>query len=179
MNTCIRVWDLPIRLFHWILVTAFSGAWLSSESERWQNVHHLCGYTLLGLIAFRLLWGFVGSHHARFANFVRGPAEVIGYLRSLASGQPKHYLGHNPAGAVAIVLLLALGILTGLSGWANLEEIGGHMMEELHEGFAAAMLAVAGLHVAGIVVGSLLHRENLVKAMITGTKEARHPPCAS
>jgi cytochrome b len=179
MTLRIRVWDLPTRLFHWTLLASFAGAWLTSESERLQNIHHFCGYTLIGLIVFRLLWGFVGGTHSRFSDFVRGPGEVISYLRSLVGGQPKHYLGHNPAGALAILLLLGLGLLTGLSGWANLNEIGGHWMEELHEGLAASMLAVAGLHVAGVIVGSLLHRENLVKAMITGTKETPQTPCAS
>lgn len=179
MNATVKVWDLPTRLFHWTLVASLGGAWLTSESERLQNLHHLCGYTALGLIGFRLVWGFVGNRHARFADFVRGPAEVGAYLRSIANGQPRHYIGHNPAGALAILLLLALGLLVGASGWANLNDIGGEWMEELHEGLAAAMLAVAGLHLIGVVVGSLLHRENLVKAMITGTKKTRDTPCAS
>jgi cytochrome b len=179
MTTTTRVWDLPTRLFHWLLVGSFAGAWLTSESERLQNLHHLCGYLLLGLIGFRLLWGFVGSRHARFADFVRGPTAVLDYLRSLASGQPQHYIGHNPAGAVAILLLLALGVLTGASGWMSLNDIGGEWLEELHEGLATAMLVVAGVHVAGVIVSSLLHKENLIKAMITGTKKTPETPCAS
>ncbi|MRR08990.1 cytochrome B [bacterium] len=167
----LKVWDIPTRLFHWSLALSFLGAFVTSESERLQNIHITCGYTVLGLIAFRLLWGFVGNTYARFGNFVRGPAAVLRYLRSLLDSHPEHHIGHNPAGAVAIVLLLVLGIATGLSGWANYSEIGGHAMEEVHEFCANAMMAVVILHLAGVAVSSLLHRENLVRAMITGRKQ--------
>jgi cytochrome b len=175
-QTSVKVWDIPTRLFHWSLAAAFTIAYITSESERLQNIHIICGYTVLGLIAFRLLWGIVGNANARFANFVRGPAAVMRYLRSLVSGHPEHHIGHNPAGAIAIVLLLVLGIATGLSGWANYSEIGGHAMEEVHEAFANTMLAVVLVHLAGVAVSSLLHKENLVRAMITGRKKIADKP---
>lgn len=167
----ITVWDLPTRVFHWSLAACFAGAFLTAESERWRDVHVMLGYALLGLIAFRLVWGVVGSRYARFSSFVAGPGAVGTYLRSLLSGNPEHHVGHNPAGALAILVLLGLGLLAGATGWAVYNDIGGEWVEELHEGAAYAMLAVVGLHIAGVIVSSLLHRENLVAAMITGRKQ--------
>jgi cytochrome b len=171
MTNRILVWDIPTRIFHWSLALSFATAYITAESERWRDVHVISGYLLLGLIAFRLVWGLVGSRHARFADFVRGPAAVMRYLRSLLSGRPEHHVGHNPAGAVVIVLLLALGLASGASGWATYNEIGGDLLEELHEALAGAMLALVGIHLAGVAVASFLHRENLVKAMVTGYKK--------
>ena len=170
-KTKILVWDTPVRVFHWLLVLSFAGAYLTAESERWRLVHVSLGYTMGGLVAFRILWGLLGTRYARFGSFVRGPASVLRYVRSLLSGQPEHHLGHNPAGAVAIVLLLLVSIGIVATGWASYNEVGGDWLEELHEGAANFMLAVAGLHVAGVVVSSWLHRENLVRAMVTGQKE--------
>ena len=170
MNTRILVWDLPTRLFHWLFALSFAIAFLTAESERWRDVHVLAGYVLLGLLAFRLLWGFAGSRYARFAQFVRSPRGILDYARSLLRGQPRHYLGHNPLGAVAIVGLLALGLVSGGSGWLLYEEIGDEWMEELHETASNAMLALVVLHIAGVGLASWLHRENLLGAMITGRK---------
>lgn len=178
MENRILVWDLPTRLFHWMLAASFIVAWITHESERLMDIHTAAGYFMLGLIGFRLLWGFAGNRHARFSSFVRGPSAVMRYLASLVEGRPEHHLGHNPAGAIAIVLLLVLGVGTGVSGWLALDDLGGELFEELHEGLAGAMLAVVGLHLAGVAVSSLLHRENLVRSMITGTKK-RPPECAS
>lgn len=169
-NTRILVWDAPTRVFHWLLAASFAGAYLTSESERFRDIHVLLGYTLLGLIGFRLLWGFVGTRHARFRAFAFGPRQVIGYVRSLLSPAPKHYVGHNPAGSWAIYLILGLGILCGITGYASYAEIGGDWMEELHESIAGGMLAVVVIHVSGVIVSSLLHRENLVRSMINGYK---------
>jgi cytochrome b len=166
----VLVWDAPVRVFHWLMVLCFAGAWLTAESERWRLVHVTLGYTMAGLVAFRLLWGLVGTRHARFASFVRGPRAVARYMGSIVRGRPEHYAGHNPAGAVAIVALLALAALTTFSGWATYNEIGGHWLEETHEAIASAMLAVVGLHVAGVAFGSIVHRENLVGSMMHGRK---------
>ena len=108
MNTDNRtpstlVWDVPVRVFHWLLVLCFAGAWLTAESEHWRLVHVTLGYTMAGLVAFRVLWGLVGTRYARFASFVRGPSAVLGYLKSLIGRHPEHHTGHNPAGALAIV----------------------------------------------------------------------------
>ena len=166
----ILVWDVPVRIFHWALAASFITAFVTSESEVFRNVHVVSGYLMLALIAFRVMWGFVGTRHARFADFVRGPGSVLKYLRSLVSGAPEHHVGHNPAGALAIILLLLLGVGTVASGWMTFNEIGGDALEELHEGIATTMLAVVVVHVLGVVVSSFLHRENLVRAMLTGYK---------
>ncbi len=167
----ILVWDIPTRVFHWSLAVSFATSYLTSESERLAAIHVTSGYILLGLIAFRLAWGFIGSRYARFSEFVRGPAAVIDYAKSLLAGRPRHFIGHNPAGAVAIVLLLVLGLATGATGYAMYNELGGEWLEEVHEACANAMLAVVVIHVLGVIASSLLHRENLVRAMITGRKD--------
>jgi cytochrome b len=170
ITTKIKVWDAPVRVFHWLLVLSFAGAYLSAESESWRLLHVTLGYTLGGLVAFRLVWGLVGTRYARFANFVRGPQAVLTYLRSLRKGQPQHHLGHNPAGAVAIVLLLLASVAVVGSGWAIYNDVGGEWLSELHDIAANSMLLVVAIHVAGVLVASRLHRENLVRAMVTGQK---------
>jgi cytochrome b len=173
MKTRILVWDIPTRVFHWLLALSFAGAWLTAESERYRDVHVMLGYSLLGLIAFRLVWGIVGTRYARFAEFVRAPSAALAYLKSLFSRQPEHHIGHNPAGALAILLLLALGIATGVSGWMTYNELGGEWVEEGHGLLASLMLAVVGIHIVGVVAGSLAHRENLARAMVTGYKAGK------
>ena len=111
----IMVWDLPTRAFHWLLALSFAGAFLTAESERYRDIHVMLGYTMLGLIAFRLLWGFIGTRYARFSSFLFGPSQVIEYLRSLVRLRPQHYVGHNPAGSWAIWLILLLGVASGAS----------------------------------------------------------------
>jgi len=166
----ILVWDLPVRLFHWMLALAFAGAWLTAESERWRDIHVLLGYTAGVLVVLRILWGVVGSRHARFASFVRGPRRVAAYLRSLGSGRPEHTAGHNPAGGWAILALIALTLAVVATGLVVEADLGPRGLDEVHEALATVMLAVVGIHVAGVIVGSLAHRENLVRAMVTGTK---------
>ena len=170
-NPRTLIWDTPVRVFHWLMVLSFAGAYLTAESERWRLLHVSLGYTLGGLVAFRILWGLMGTKHARFASFVRGPAAIVRYLRSLLSAEPQHHVGHNPAGALAIVLLLLSSVAIVISGWSVYNEVGGDWLEDLHEGAANFMLALVAVHVAGVVVSSWLHRENLVRAMVTGKKD--------
>jgi len=170
MNTTTRVWDLPVRVFHWALAASFAGAWLLSESERMRNVHVMLGYTAMGLIAFRLLWGFVGSRYARFSSFLYGPGAALRYLRDAALGRPGEYVGHNPAGSWAVYAILGLGLATGASGYLRFNDYGGDAMEEVHEALAIAWLAVVALHVVGVAFSSIAHRENLARAMISGYK---------
>lgn len=169
----VLVWDLPVRVFHWLMVASFALAWLTAESERWRLVHVTLGYTMAGLVAFRIVWGLVGSRPARFASFVRGPAAVKAYLQSLHTGQPQHHTGHNPAGALAIVGLLGLTALTTALGWAAYNELGGEWLAEGHELAANLMLLLVAVHLLGVVSGSLAHRENLVRAMLTGRKQGQ------
>jgi cytochrome b len=166
----ILVWDWPVRLGHWLMAGAFCVAWLTSEGETYRLIHVIAGAIVLGVASFRLPWGFIGSRYARFVDFVRGPVSVKAYLTSLLRLEPAHHVGHNPAGGWAIVALLGLGILTSLAGWGIYNDLGGNLLEELHEGLAVTMLTVVLIHLAGVFSGSLLHGENLVRAMITGFK---------
>jgi len=168
----VLVWDAPVRVVHWLLAASFLGAFLTGESERWRLLHVTLGYAVAGLVAFRLVWGLIGTRHARFASFVRGPAAVARYLRTLVSGRPEHHAGHNPAGALAIVALLCLAAGVAVTGHLLYVDIGGDAAEEWHEALADGMLVVVGLHVSGVLVASFLHRENLTRAMLTGRKRA-------
>lgn len=170
MAARILVWDIPTRVFHWLLAGSFIGAFVTADSETYRDVHVALGYLLLALIGFRVIWGFAGTRYARFSSFAFGPARLIEYLKSLLRGSPRHYLGHNPAGSWVIYGLLLLGLLSGITGYAVYNELGGDVFEDVHETFANAMLALVAVHVAGVVVSSLLHRENLVGSMLSGYK---------
>jgi cytochrome b len=169
-NPETRVWDLPVRVFHWTLAGCFVGAYALSDSERWRNVHALLGYTVLGLIGFRLLWGFIGTRHARFGSFAYGPLAALRYLRDELSGRAQRFIGHNPAGSWAVYGMLLLGVATGVTGYLTLNEIGGEGFEEVHEACANAWLLLVVAHVLGVVFSSVLQRENLARAMVTGRK---------
>lgn len=166
----ILVWDLPVRVFHWLIALSFAGAWITAESERWRLLHVTLGWTMGALLVFRLVWGLVGTRHARFSDFVRGPRAVARHLGALLRGRPEHHVGHNPAGALAIVAMMALGALIVASGWATYNELGGEWLEEAHEAAASAMLALVGVHVAGVLLSSWLQHENLAASMVTGRK---------
>jgi len=166
----VLVWDLPTRIFHWLLAAAFLAAWLTGEAHGWMVAHVVLGYTMLGLVAFRLLWGLIGTRYARFRSFAFGPRAVAAYLGSLLTARPTHYLGHNPAGSWAIYGLLAASLLAGASGWLALQWPDGGWLEDVHEAFASVLLALVLLHVAGVVLASLRQRENLVRAMVDGRK---------
>ena len=165
----ILVWDLPVRLVHWLLVASFAGAFLTADSERHRDLHVLFGVTLVGLIVFRIVWGLVGTRYARFGSFVFGPRAVLRYLWSIATLKSVRYLGHTPAGSWVIWLMLALGIAVGVTGYGAYNG-GPEWLEDAHEALAWSLLAVVGVHVTGVVLSSVLHRENLVAAMITGKK---------
>jgi cytochrome b len=169
----ICIWDAPVRVFHWLLVLSFTGAYLTAESEVWRLVHVTLGYTVGGLLLFRLVWGVVGTRYARFGQFVRGPAAVLRYLRSILARQPEHHLGHNPAGAVAIVLLIVLGLLISATGYATFNDLGPGWLAPLHDLAANAMLLVVAGHLVGVITASLQHHENLVRAMLSGFKTGR------
>jgi cytochrome b len=177
-STRTLVWDLPTRVFHWLLAASFAGAYITSESERLRDVHMLLGYAAAGLVAFRLLWGVIGTRYARFTSFPLSPRALVDYLKSLLALSPRHYFGHNPAGSWAILGMLALIAGTALTGWANALEIGPEWVEDVHEAFGNAALALVVVHVAAVIVSSLLHRENLPRAMLTGYKPGGGPAAA-
>lgn len=180
----IRVWDPFVRIGHWTLVIAFFTAYLVEDD--FLTVHVWAGYVLGVAVVFRLAWGLVGTQHARFVEFVRGPGAVVGYFRDTLAHRGRRYLGHNPAGgAMVVVLLLCLAVTTvsglglyaveegagPLAGWIT-EGRREEVWEETHEIFANLSLALVILHVIGVVFSSLAHRENLVRGMITGRKRA-------
>ena len=167
----ILVWDAPVRVFHWLMVLNFAGAYLTAEHDNWRQLHVAFGYTMAGLVIFRLFWGLIGTRYARFSAFIRRPAKVLAYFRSLLSGQPDHEVGHNPAGGLAIVAMLVMTILLTATGYGTYNEIGGKLLEELHEGLANTMLLLVAIHIAGVLLSSWMHGENLVRAMINGHKE--------
>jgi len=169
----ILVWDLPTRIGHWLLVASFALAWLTGESETFRLMHVAAGYVMAAVLAFRIFWGIAGSRYARFTSFLFSPRQVLDYVTGLLRGEKSHWVGHNPAGSYAIYFLILLGFAAAGSGWATYNELGGEWLEELHEGLASAMLAVVGLHVAGVVVSGWLYRENLVRSMLNGYKLGR------
>jgi cytochrome b/nitrate/TMAO reductase-like tetraheme cytochrome c subunit len=179
------IWDLPTRLFHWALATSFGVAYLTSEGDRWRSVHVFFGYLLLALVIFRIFWGFAGSHYARFSSFWFSPKEALDYLKQvLARSAPRH-VGHNPTGSIAIYILLALAVVVSVTGvltlggdeqqgiaagWFTFSQI--KLMKGFHELAANGMLLVVLGHIAGVVVESVLHKENLARSMVTGFKMA-------
>jgi len=180
----VKVWDPLVRIFHWSLAGTFLLAYLSEDD--YLDLHTLAGYVMLGLLGFRLLWGLVGTRHARFSDFVRSPSTVVVYLKDIVTAHPKRYLGHNPAGGAMVVALLVSLALTGISGVAvyGAQELAGPLaemlrgippsgakaLEEAHEVLANLSLLLVILHLAGVAIASLQHHENLVRAMITGYK---------
>jgi cytochrome b len=180
----VTVWDPLVRLFHWLLVAAFATAYLTEDE--WQTIHVLAGYVVCGLLAVRLIWGFIGTPHARFTDFVYSPGFTLRYLRDVLRGRATRYLGHNPAGGAMIIALLLALLVTVVSGlllygaaeWAGplaglLHDVSDEQtewLEEIHEWSANFTLVLVGLHVAGVLWESILHRENLVLAMFTGRK---------
>lgn len=168
----VVVWDPLVRIFHWSLVAAFSIAFATGDDAN--RIHILAGYTVLGLLAFRIVWGFIGPRHARFIDFVYSPRHVIVYLRDLIAGKAKRVLGHNPAGGAMIMALIMMLLATGGSGHLlTLPEYSrAKWLEEVHEVLANLTLGLVVLHVAGVLFSSFVHGENLIRAMITGRKRA-------
>jgi cytochrome b len=166
----VRVWDPFVRVFHWGVAAAFVVAYFSHGG--YLAVHRVAGYAIAALVASRVLWGFVGSPHARFADFVPGPRRLIGYMGQLVRGREARHLGHNPAGGVMIVVLLVLlaalcatGVVLDTPGFRD-----DRNLQEVHELLTDATLACIALHVAGVAHASWRQRENLVAAMISGRK---------
>ena len=181
----ILIWDVPTRLFHWTLALSFAGAWLTSESDPWLGVHVFLGYLMLGLVVFRVIWGVLGTHYARFSAFWFGPQAALSYVREMMAGKAARHVGHNPAGSLAIYLLLLLTLGVGITGIFTLggeEQQGiaagllsidqGQALKVVHEFAATVMLLLVMGHIAGVVVESFLHKENLARSMVTGTKLA-------
>ncbi len=180
----VRIWDLPTRLFHWLFAAACTVAWVSGDDPRYTDLHLFTGYVALGLVAFRLVWGVIGGHYARFGQFVRGPAAVTSHLRNLFNPAREHEAGHNPAGALAILVMLGLVLALGVTGLVVLggeEGFGplagsftiaqGVAVHEWHEVLAWVLLGIVLLHISAVILESRLQRQNLPRSMVTGYKQ--------
>jgi cytochrome b len=207
----IQVWDPIVRIGHWVLVAGFLICYLTEGEPEWLHVN--AGYAVAITVVLRLAWGFIGPKHARFSDFVRSPGAALNYLKGVLGGAGKRYIGHNPAGGLMAVALLASLGATTFTGMAMLAEEGegplasvmgptaqvavvspafadddeegeygehgggregggegGEQWEEIHEVFANLTLALMILHILGVMMSSMAHRENLVRAMIDGRK---------
>lgn len=169
----ILVWDLPVRIGHWLLVAAFVLSFMTGDSEARRLVHVATGYAVAGILAFRIFWGVRGTRYARFASFLFSPRSAFAYLAGLLKGKPAHWAGHNPAGSYAVYILILLGLATTISGFAVYAEIGGKWLEDVHDMLPYAMLGMVCFHILGVVVTSWLHRENLVLGMLHGYKPGK------
>lgn len=179
----LRVWDLPVRLMHWGLVISLGICWWSGENNELEY-HVYSGLAALWIVLMRLYWGFAGSDTARFTNFVRGPAAIIAYARQIHSREASHSHGHNPLGAVSVLLLLGLvlivvclglfavdvdGLFSGpLSLYVSFKQ--GRHSARLHYQWFTYLQWLVGLHLAAVVFYRAWKRENLVRAMITGKR---------
>ena len=171
----IPVWDRFVRVFHWTTVTLFATVFLTAHIQ-W--IHQPLAYAILVLVLARVAWGFVGSRHARFTDFVRHPRTVRAYLTDLRHGRARRYLGHNPAGGAMVVAILVMLLVVIGSGWLSETNrfYGVPWVDHLHHISAHLLLLMIGVHVLGVLVASVQHRENLIRAMITGRKPASPPP---
>ncbi len=207
--TTIKVWDIGVRLFHWSLVAFFVIAYLTGDDDEGglATVHAWAGYVIIGLLAFRILWGLFGSRYARFSDFIYSPSTIIAYVRDLLRRRPKRYLGHNPLGGLMVVVMILSLIAvswTGLKAYqaegkgplaavdgrivslaiplaqaddddgnargGHGERKGDEFWEEAHEASVNIMLFLIVLHLGGVAAASVMHRENLARAMVTGHK---------
>ena len=166
----VKVWDPLVRVFHWSLVAGIAAAWITADE--WDRAHEWIGYGIATLLLVRVVWGFIGSEYARFTQFVKGPRATLAYLGRILRGRAERHLGHNPAGAAMILMLLMSIAGTALSGWMMTLDAfwGAEWLEELHEALATFILVLVGFHVLGVIHASVSHGENLVRAMFTGRK---------
>lgn len=199
MESDVKVWDLFVRLFHWSLVAGFAIAYVTGDEE--SRLHVWSGYAILALLAMRIVWGLFGTRYARFSDFVYPPRVILGYALAMVTFRARRYLGHNPLGGAMVVTLLVCLSLTGITGYLllpgdaanpdqraaatlapiNTAHANGRdkrdrdedsLLKELHEALAELSLILVLLHIGGVLASSLVHRENLVRAMVTGRKRA-------
>ncbi|MBD9649858.1 cytochrome b/b6 domain-containing protein [Ensifer sp. ENS09] len=168
----IKVWDHLIRVFHWSLVALFAFSYLTGDE--WKQAHLLSGYAIIGLLIIRIIWGVIGSHHARFSSFIYSPATTLGFIRDSIRMRAKRYIGHNPAGGAMVIAMLAAISGIAATGYMMTTNTywGVGWVEEVHEVLVNITLALVALHIAGVLFASVEHKENLVLAMITGRKRA-------
>ncbi|MDH5599981.1 MAG: cytochrome b/b6 domain-containing protein [Gammaproteobacteria bacterium] len=180
----IKVWDPFVRVFHWALVLSFFIAYITEED--FLSIHSFAGYSVLALLVLRIIWGLIGTRHARFSDFIYPPRTIKSFIKDTLNFKAKKYLGHNPAGGAMIIIMIITLLITTTTGiavygieeqagplasWYTLHDtFWGEAFEEIHEFFANFTLLLVFIHVAGVIFESFIHRENLVKAMIDGRK---------
>lgn len=179
----IKVWDFFIRFFHWSLVTSFLIAYITEDD--FITIHSIAGYVILALISSRVVWGFIGGQYARFSSFVCSLDKTKQYIKSTFSFSAKRYIGHNPAGGLMIIIMIAILFLTTITGiilygtenagplagyFYNSSELFKDVLEGIHEFLANFTLLLIIIHVSGVLFESLIHNENLIKSMINGFK---------
>jgi len=181
----VRVWDVPVRVFHWVLVALIATSWITVEIGGNAMTYHMwAGYATLALLIFRIVWGFVGSTHARFADFCYGPSRTLAYLRGLLRLDPPFYAGHNPLGGWSVILLLACVSLQAVTGlFANddimiegplVKHVSGDtssLLTTIHRWNFNVLLGLVCIHVAAAIFYLVVKRENLIRAMFTGRKQ--------
>jgi cytochrome b len=166
-----RVWDPLVRVFHWSLVACvLLNLFVVDDGE---DLHQWLGYAASALVAVRVVWGFIGPRHARFADFFPTPRRVVNHVRALMGGEPEHHWGHNPLGALMVLCLLAMVLSLGLTGWMQTLDAfwGVEWLMDLHEGLGEWLLPMVGLHAGATIIMGRIERTRLVKAMVTGVKE--------
>ena len=168
----VKVWDLFVRVFHWSLVVLFASAWYSGGI--WDTPHLAAGYGVLALVVARIGWGFVGSTHARFSDFIHGPRTILRYLYEMVRMHAPRYLGHNPAGGAMVLAMLTTLIVICITGVMMTTDTfwGVKWVDNLHAAASNVALVFVGLHVGGVIFTSIEHGENLVKSMFSGRKRA-------
>ena len=183
MPNTIKVWDISIRLFHWLLLAAIVFCWWSARQDDMLEWHMRSGYLVLGLLGYRLLWGVAGSRYARFSHFIYTPKRTFTYLISLIKGQEKHYLSHNPLGGLAVIaLLLFCAIQAGTGLFANddiflegplaqyVSSATSSALTSFHKQWFDALLVLIGLHILAVLFHQFFRKEKLLQGMITGKK---------
>lgn len=186
----IFVWDLPLRLFHWLLAVLVVVSWVSVEiGGNAMQIHMLSGYTILALVLFRILWGFAGSHHARFSSFVRAPAAAIAYLSAMRRNAADRHLGHNPAGGWSVIAMLTVLLVQAATGLFSNDDIAtqgplanlvskavSDRITGIHHLNVKLLYVLIGLHLAAVAFYFFYKRENLVRPMLTGFKDSAAGP---
>lgn len=183
------VWDVPTRLFHWLLVFSIVGQWVTAELlDDAMQIHFYLGYFTLGLIVFRLIWGIVGTRYAKFSQFVTSPTTVAAYGKTLADKNSASHTGHNPLGGYAVVAMLLLIAIQGVSGlfiwdevflegpyYSAVSEATVDVMNTLHHKVFTAIKIIVGVHIAAIVFYAVYKKQKLVPAMVHGKKDTKAP----
>lgn len=169
-SASVRVWDPLVRIFHWSLVGLFAFSFVTGDE--WESAHVKSGYVIAALIAFRLVWGLVGSRHARFSDFVYSPKTVLRYIGDMVRFRAKRYVGHNPAGGMMVLALLAMISVIASTGYMMTTDAywGVEWVEDVHKASVYLTIGLIVLHVAGVIFASIEHKENLVRSMVTGRK---------